>query len=253
MIIINSEKPSSHRPLVPPPPPAVSHFPPSTPQNESTTTSRAPSDSESEQDEALKTPEIEPSNQGAVAVDDDDDFKMDLGSDMETLKDEPAVDIKITPKPPSSRKKTTKPAESKPRAESKSSSKRSRPSSSSSSSSKSKSSSTKTKHMMANTNLKISEILQKTKWLLKLTDNVIKKFELLEEGETIVIKYWVDMPTQTGKVHLLVGMDGRKWWGNRDIAAYIDGGSLKIGVDYFVIQRDEGKLVYGSIPAAVFK
>ena len=107
--------------------------------------------------------------------------------------------------------------------------------------------------MMANTNLKISEILQKTKWLPKLTDNVIKKFELLEEGETIVIKYWVDMPTQTGKVHLLVGMDGRKWWGNRDIAAYIDGGSLKIGVDYFVIQRDEGKLVYGSIPAAVFK
>ena len=207
MIIINSEKPSSHRPLVPPPPPAVSHFPPSTPQNESTATSRAPSDSESE-DEPVKTPELEPSNQGAIAVDDGDDFQMDLGSDMETLKDEPAVDIKITPKPPSSRKKTTKPAESKPRVESKSSSKRSRPSSSSKSKS---SSSTKTEHTMANTNLKISEILQKTKWLPKLTDNVIKKFELLEEGETIVIKYWIDMPTQTGKVHLLVGMDGRKW------------------------------------------
>ena len=162
-----------------------------------------------------------------------------------------SVDIKITPKTPSSRKKTSKPAESKSRVESKSSSKRSR---SSTSSSKSKSSSsTKSEHTMANTNLKISEILQKTKWLPKLTDNVIKKFELLEEGETIVIKYWIDMPTQTGKVHLLVGMDGRKWWGNRDIAAHIDEGSLKIGVDYFVIQRDEGKLVYGSIPAAVFK
>ena len=165
------------------------------------------------------------------------------------------MDIKVKSKPASSRKKTTKAAETKSRVEVKTSTKRSRTSTTtkSSRSSANSSASTKTEHTMPNTNLRISEILQKTRWLPKLTDNVIKKSVLLEEGETIVIKYWVNMPTQTGKVHLLVGMDGRKWWGNRDIAAYIDGGSLKIGVDYFVIQREEGKLVYGSVPAALFK
>ena len=82
---------------------------------------------------------------------------------------------------------------------------------------------------------------------------MIKKFELLEEGDAIVVKYWVSMPTTTAKVYLLVSMDGRKWWGNRDIATYIDAGNLKLGTDYLVIQRVEGKLVYGQIPASAFK
>ena len=64
--------------------------------------------------------------------------------------------------------------------------------------------------IMPNTTMRISEILQKTTWLPKITENVIKKFELLQEDEAIVIKFWVSMPTDIGKVNLLIGMDARK-------------------------------------------
>ena len=50
-----------------------------------------------------------------------------------------------------------------------------------------------------------------------------------------------------------MSMDGRKWWGNRDVTAYIDGGNLKIGVDCMVIKREDGNLVYGRVPASLFK
>ena len=107
--------------------------------------------------------------------------------------------------------------------------------------------------IMLNTTIRISEILQKTTWLPKITENVIKKFELLQEDETIVIKFWVSMPTDTGKVYLLIGMDARKWWGKREITTYIDAGNLKLGVDYLVIYKENGKLVYGQISASIFK
>ena len=195
-----------------------------------------------------------PATQGAVAVP-DDDF-MFQASDFEAVVDEPQVEVKVKAKPSSSRKKTTKPAESKPRAEAKSSSassKRSRSGTGSRSKAAAATVVVKNDEQMANTNLRISEILQKTKWLPKITENVIKKFELLEEGDTIVVNYLVNMPTSTGKVYLLVGMDSRKWWGNRDVTTYIDAGNLKLGTDYLVIQRVEGKLVYGQIPASAFK
>ena len=54
--------------------------------------------------------------------------------------------------------------------------------------------------ILPNTTMRISEILQKTTWLPKITENVIKKFELIQEEETIVIKFWVNIPTDTGKV-----------------------------------------------------
>ena len=225
--------------------------------------SRVASESESgsesssgEEEEGCKTPIIDmPATQGAVAV--PDDGFMFQASDLEGVVDEAQVEVKVKPKASSSRKKTTKPAESKPRAEAKSSlasSKRSR--SGTSSRSKATAAATvvvKDDQVMPNTNLRISEILQKTKWLPKITESVIKKFELLEEGDAIVVNYWVSMPTSTAKVYLLVSIDGRKWWGNRDIATYIDAGNLKLGTDYLVIQRVEGKLVYGQIPASAFK
>ena len=193
-----------------------------------------------------------PATQGAVAVP-DDDF-MFQASDFEAVVNEPQVEVKVKAKPSSSRKKTTKPAESKPRAEAKSSSassKRSR--SGTSSRSKAATVVVKNDEQMPNTNLRISEILQKTKWLPKITENVIKKFELLMEGDAIVVNYWVSIPTATGKVYLLISMDARKWWGNRDVATYIDAGNLKLGTDYLVIQRVEGKLLYGQIAASAFK
>ena len=195
-----------------------------------------------------------PATQGAVAVP-DDDF-MFQASDFEAVVNEPQVEVKVKPKASSSRKKTTKPAESKPRAEAKSSSassKRSRSGTGSRSKAAAATVVVKNDEQMANTNLRISEILQKTKWLPKITENVIKKFELLEEGDTIVVNYWTAMPTSTGKVYLLISMDARKWWGNRDVATYIDAGNLKLGTDYLVIQRVEGKLLYGQIPASAFK
>ena len=106
--------------------------------------------------------------------------------------------------------------------------------------------------IMLNTTIRISEILQKTTWLPKITENVIKKFELLQEDETIVIKFWVSMPTDTGKVYLLI-----EWMlGNVGQQRYHHlywRGNLKLGVDYLVICKENGKLVYGQILASVFK
>ena len=269
--------------MPPPPPPAAPHQTPphkqlrpppaapikapitthdSVPATQSMVASRVASESESgsesssgEEEEGCKTPVVDmPATQGAVAVP-DDDF-MFQASDFEAVVDEPQVEVKVKAKPSSSRKKTTKPAESKPRAEAKSSSassKRSRSGTGSRSKAAAATVVVKNDEQMANTNLRISEILQKTKWLPKITENVIKKFELLEEGDTIVVNYWTAMPTSTGKVYLLISMDARKWWGNRDVATYIDAGNLKLGTDYLVIQRVEGKLLYGQIAASAFK
>ena len=254
-----------HKQLRPPPAapikaPITTHD--SVPATQSMAASRVASESESgsesssgEEEEGCKTPVINmPATQGAVAVP-DDDF-MFQASDFEAVVDEPQVEVKVKAKPSSSRKKTTKPAESKPRAEAKSSSassKRSRSGTGSRSKAAAATVVVKNDEQMANTNLRISEILQKTKWLPKITENVIKKFELLEEGDTIVVNYWTAMPTSTGKVYLLISMDARKWWGNRDVATYIDAGNLKLGTDYLVIQRVEGKLLYGQIAASAFK
>ena len=142
-----------------------------------------------------------PATQGAVAVP-DNDF-MFQASDLEGVVDKAQVEVKVKPKPSSSRKKTTKPAESKPRAEAKSSSassKRSR--SATSSRSKAAAAATvvvKNDEFMPNTSLRISEILQKTKWLPKITENVIKKFELLEEGDTIVVNTGLPCPPALAK------------------------------------------------------
>ena len=253
--------------LTPPPQAAAAaaaakkaHEVPTNPQ--STAPSRGDSESEAsdnsdEECEDLtattKSPAIDgfSATQGAFAV--DDGFQMDICDDQpDVFVDDGQPEIKVKSKPAASRKKTTKTTDAKPRAEAKSSSSSSSKRHTSSKSAKAKMAA-KNDEVMPNSNLKYSEILAKTCWLPKITENVIKKFKLLMEGDTIVNQYWVSMPTETSKVYLLVSMDGRKWWGNRDVTAYIDGGNLKLGVDCLVIKRENGKLVYGQVPAALFK
>ena len=252
--------------LTPPPQAAAAtaakkaHEVPTNPQ--STAPSRGDSESEAsdnsdEECEDLtattKSPAIDgfSATQGAFAV--DDGFQMDICDDQpDVFVDDQQPEIKVKSKPAASRKKTTKTADAKPRAEAKSSSSISSKRHTSSKSAKAKIAA-KNEEIMPNSNLKYSEILSKTCWLPRITENVIKKFELLMEGDTIVNQYWVSMPTETSKVYLLVSMDGRKWWGNRDVTAYSDGGNLKLGVDCLVIKRENGKLVYGQVPASLFK
>ena len=200
-----------------------------------------------------KSPQVNDfsATQGAFAI--DDGFQMDICDDQpDVFVDDGQPEIKVKSKPAASRKKTTKAADAKPRAEAKSSSGVSNKRHTSSKSAKAKIAA-KNEEIMPNSNLKYSEILSKTCWLPKITENVIKKFELLKEGDTIVNQYWISVPTETSKVYLLMSMDGRKWWGNRDVTAYIDGGNLKIGVDCMVIKREDGNLVYGRVPASLFK
>ena len=248
--------------LTPPPQAAAKkdHEVPTKPQ--STAPSRGESESEAsdnsdEECEDLaattKSPQVNDfsATQGAFAI--DDGFQMDICDDQpDVFVDDGQPEIKVKSKPAASRKKTTKAADAKPRAEAKSSSGVSNKRHTSSKSAKAKIAA-KNEEIMPNSNLKYSEILSKTCWLPKITENVIKKFELLKEGDTIVNQYWISVPTETSKVYLLMSMDGRKWWGNRDVMAYIDGGNLKIGVDCMVIKREDGNLVYGRVPASLFK
>lgn len=234
--------------------------PPTNPQ--STAPSRGDSESEGSDNSdgecedltaTTKSPQVDgySATQGAFAI--DDGFQMDICDDQpDVFVDDGQPEIKVKSKPAASRKKTTKAADAKPRAEAKSSSGVSNKRHTSSKSAKAKIAA-KNEEIMPNSNLKYSEILSKTCWLPKITENVIKKFELLKEGDTIVNQYWISVPTETSKVYLLMSMDGRKWWGNRDVTAYIDGGNLKIGVDCMVIKREDGNLVYGRVPASLFK